>query len=86
MEPAPPFWFRQRQGQLEPAGENTYLVKAPNMETMFVLIRPAADGGWQGALRRQPDGADVAATVRSYPNRLDAWNAAFELLRVQVVV
>lgn len=86
MEPTPPFWFKQRQASLAAAGENLYEVKAPNMEPLFVLIRPAASGGWQGAVRRQADGPDVSATVRGYGTRADAWHAAFELLRVHTIV
>lgn len=85
MEPTPPFWFKQRQGQMEAAGENIYQVKAPNLESMFVLIRRGEDG-WQGALRRHTDGPDVEATVRSYATRPEAWNAAFELFRTYAVV
>ena len=86
MEPVPPFWFKQRQGTMEPTGEDAHLVKAPNLDPAVVLIRRSADGGWEPAVRRQADGPDLVAGARSYANRADAWNAAFELFRNLAVV
>lgn len=82
--PAPPFWFVQRQAKAEPAGENVLRLTAPNLREAFIAIKPA-ESGWLGALRTSADGSDIAASQR-YDDPIDAWNAAFELYRLQFVV
>ena len=85
MAPVPPSWFKQRQGNMEAAGDNMYRLTAPNLDPHFILIRPA-DSGWQAALRKQAEGPDIDATVRAYATPPDAWQAAFELFRNHAVV
>ena len=85
-EPIVPFWFRQRQGNLEAAGENTYRLTAPNQGEAFISILPESEGGFRGRLRLAADGPDVAVTDEVYDDQADAWGAAFELYRTHVVV
>ncbi len=84
--PILPSWFKQRQGKAEPVGADTYRLTAPNLGEAFVSIRPAEDGKWAAVLRRSADGPDLAATPAVIPTALEAWEAAFELYRVNVVV
>jgi hypothetical protein len=85
MEPVPPFWFRQRQGKMEAAGESTWKLTAPNLAEAFIHIRKGDDGGWVGVLLPSPTGPERAATTNTYANPLDAWQAAFELHRTHLV-
>lgn len=85
-QPVPPFWFKQRQGKLDPAGEGIYKLTAPNMDEAYVTIRQAANGLWSGHLLKTPEGPEIEATAPIYDNILDAWGAAFELHRVNFVV
>jgi hypothetical protein len=86
MEPIPPFWFAQRQGKVEAAGADTYRLTAPNAPPAFISIRHSEDGRWSAALRFEPEGPDAAVSEQGYETVPDAWNAAFELYRVHVVV
>jgi hypothetical protein len=83
---APPFWFKQRQGTAEAAGPDTYRLTAPNLGEAFIGIRAADGGRWRAALRSSADGPDVAVTEVEYGNADDAWGAAFELYRTNVVI
>jgi hypothetical protein len=85
MEPITPFWFKQRQCKLEPAGENAYKITGPNVGERYVRILPA-DGGWKGALRSTADGPDIAVTSDAFATARDAWDAAFELYREHFIV
>jgi hypothetical protein len=85
-EPTPPFWFRLRQGKLESAGTDSYRVTAPNLGEAWIGIRPSANGHWQPVLRLTKDGPDRADPPVELATPQDAWDAAFELYRVQVVV
>jgi hypothetical protein len=86
MDPAlAPFWFKQRQCKAEPAGENALKATGPNLGEAYLRVEP--DGGrWRASLRQKPDGADVAATAAKFPSPAEAWEAAFELYRVHVIV
>jgi hypothetical protein len=84
-QPVPPFWFKQRQAKLEPAGENTFRITAPNSAEAFLSIRHS-DGRWAGVLRTTAAGPDVATTPPQFAMPSDAWGAAFELYRRQFVV
>jgi hypothetical protein len=82
MDPAAlPFWFKQRQAKLEPAGDNTFKVTAPNQNEAFLSISRGADDRWSAAVRLQLDGSPVAATEAEFATPELAWNAAFELYR-----
>ncbi|HZT82805.1 MAG TPA: hypothetical protein VFA26_21420 [Gemmataceae bacterium] len=86
MQPVLPSWFKQRQAKLEPAGENTYRVTAPNLVESFIGIRPGENGRWAAFLRQAADAPDLAATGPEFANPGDAWGAAFELHRRHIMV
>ena len=85
MELQLPAWFKYRQGQAEPAGENCYKLTAPLQDPAFIRIR-RVDGKWQAALADTADGPDVSATELVLETERDAWAAAFELYRVVKLV
>jgi hypothetical protein len=80
-----PFWFNMRQGKAEPAGDNIYKLTAPNLPESFITVRSAGNG-WTAAVRAAPDAPDMVASNETYDKLMDAWYAAFELFRNQVVV
>ncbi len=84
MEPIVPFWFKQRQCKLEKAGDRTYRVAGPNLAEAFLHVEPAG-GGWRAGLRLTADGSDVSSSD-AIPTADQAWQAAFELYRVRVIV
>ena len=86
MQPTPPFWFKQRQAKLEPAGEHTFKVTAPNQNEAFLLLRPGDNQRWSAAVRLSADGPDVATTPPAWNTLVEAWGAAFELYRQHVIV
>lgn len=86
MRPISPFWFRQRQAEIEPAGENLYRVTAPNLLETFLAIRQGEDRRWSAELRQAADGSAVAVSEATYDHPRDAWSAAFELYRNDLVV
>ena len=81
-----PFWFKQRQAKAEPAGPDTYRLTGPNLREGYISIRRADNGLWSAALRVEPNGPEVAVTPPEYETIYDAWEAAFELYRQQIVV
>jgi hypothetical protein len=85
MQPILPFWFRQRQGKIEPVETDLYRVTAPNLAESFLGVRQGANGLWAGFLRREAQGPDLAHTEPRFATPQDAWDAAFELLRTWVV-
>jgi hypothetical protein len=85
MQPILPFWFKQRQAKLEPAGENTYKVIAPNQGDVFVQIRSGENGQWLAAVKMIADGEDLVATEPEFDDPGAAWEAAFELYRRAMV-
>jgi hypothetical protein len=85
MEPVPPFWFRQRQGKMEAAGENIYKLTAPNLGEAYIGTRPTLDGRWTGVLLQTAGGPELSSTTPSYADPQDAWQAAFELHRTHFV-
>jgi hypothetical protein len=85
MQPTQPFWFRQRQGKLEAGDADLYRVTAPNLGEAFLGICSSENGRWAAFLRREAKGADLAHTEPRFANSQDAWDAAFELLRICVV-
>ena len=86
MEPILPFWFKQRQAKAEPLSPDTYRLTAPNLREAFISIRQDSAGHWGAALRLAADGPDVAATTTSYATAGEAWDAAFEMYRRELVV
>jgi hypothetical protein len=86
MEPILPFWFKQRQAKAEPAGPDTYRLSAPNLQEAFISIRQDSEGRWGASLRLAADGPEVSVTNTAYDTRGEAWDAAFELYRRQLVV
>jgi hypothetical protein len=84
--PTPPFWFRLRQGKAEPAGPDTYRLTAPNLAEAFVGIHKTQQGRWSAALRQSAGSPNLAETADDFSSPQDAWDAAFELYRVHVVV
>ena len=85
MEPITPFWFKQRQCRLEAAGEQAFKVSAPNSVDSYLRVF-AEDGHWKAAVRTTADGPDAAVTSITYPAAKDAWDAAFELYRIRVII
>ena len=76
-----PAWFKYRQGEAKPAGENSYLLTAPLVDPTWIRIR-VVDGAWQAAIADKADGSDVAVNAPIQGDEHDAWLAAFELYRV----
>ena len=86
MQPTPPFWFRLRQGAMESVAPEMYHLSAPNAAEAFIGIRPGVNGSWRPYLRLQKDGPDADAPEIDLATPQDAWEAAFELYRVRIVV
>lgn len=84
-DPTLPFWFKQRQAKLEPAGENKYKVVAPQAAEAYIGIRQADAGHWSAFLRNTADGDEVLATEPTFLHPGAAWEAAFELYRQHVI-
>jgi hypothetical protein len=85
MEPITPFWFKQRQCKLEPAGENMYKATGPNLGEAFLHVTKNGDG-WTAGLRLAADGPDVATATALQDSAKAAWDVAFELYRAHVIV
>lgn len=87
MTPIFPFWFKQRQCKAEPAGDdNTLKVSGPNLGEAFIGIRRGENNRWRAIMTLSADGPEVAGTEPEFDNRSDAWEAAFELFRTNVIV
>ncbi len=86
MQPILPMWFKQRQGKLEAAGENTFKAVAPQQGDAFLSIRQGDNGKWSASVRLSADGEEVAATPPESPTPVLAWEAAFELYRQTAIV
>lgn len=84
MELQLPSWFKYRQGAAEPAGHHCYKLSAPLVDDAYIRIH-AKDGRWQAALANTPDGPDIRVTEPVFARENDAWNAAFELYRVEKI-
>jgi len=84
--PTLPFWFRLRQGKAEPAGPDTYRLTAPNLGEALIGIQQAKNGLWSPVLKQTATGPDLAETPDEFATPQEAWDAAFELYRVHVVV
>jgi hypothetical protein len=86
MGMATPSWFDQRQGKTDATGPDVLRLTAPNMREAFITIRRNGDGLYSAALRTSSEGPDLAVTAPEFASADDAWNAAFELYRVHLVV
>ena len=86
MDVPAPFWFKQRQCKAEPAGDNAVRVSGPNLPEAFLRIEPAGAGRWRAALRLSADGPDASYTDPDLTTTKEAWEAAFELYRVRVII
>jgi hypothetical protein len=87
QQPIVPSWFKGRQCKAEPAGDDhTLKLTGPNLGDAYISVRQADNRLWLAALRRAPDGADVAVTEPEIATEQDAWEAAFELYRTHVIV
>ena len=84
-QPVPPFWFGQRQCKLEPV-EDGYRVTGPNLAEAFISIRSTENGRWVPVFRLAKDGRDLAQTHQELATPQEAWEAAFELYRIQLIV
>jgi len=86
MQPVPPFWFHQRQAKLDPAGaEDSYRITAPNAAEGFIGIQKT-NGDWRPVFRLSAAGPDLAEAAAKCRTPKEAWDAAFELYRVHVLV
>jgi hypothetical protein len=81
-----PFWFPARQGKSEEVGPDTYRLTGPNLREAFISVHQDNPGRWSAHLRLEKDGPDVGATGPDFTTVYDAWEAAFELYRKEVVV
>jgi hypothetical protein len=59
---------------------------APNLPEAFIGVRRNGDGKWAGFMRFEPGGSDIAASEPVFDREPEAWNAAFELYRREVIV
>ena len=82
-----PSWFKQRQCKYEPAGADTLMkVTGPNLGEAYIRVERTGNGRWLAAFRTSADGPDVAVTEPNIPSEREAWDAAFELYRQNVIV
>ena len=86
MDLTAPYWFKQRQGKAEPAGDHLYRLTAPNLAEAFVGIRKDNYARWSASVRGKADGPDLEATEPLFDNEPEAWYAAFELYRRHIIV
>jgi len=84
-DPILPFWFKQRQATLTPAGADVYKVTAPNAVEAFIGIRQVESQMWSAFLSQAADGAPVAVTEPIFAEAAMAWEAAFELYRGSMI-
>ena len=85
MEPITPFWFKQRQCKLEPAGDGVRKASGPNLPDAFLRV-VKGESGWHATLRDAADGPDRAGAGVSHGSERAAWEAAFELYRQRAIV
>jgi hypothetical protein len=84
--PTKPYWFAQRQLKDEEVAPNLLRITGPIFRETFVGIRKGDNGLYQAFVRTEKDGEDAVATEPEIKTKLDAWGAAFELMREAVVV
>jgi hypothetical protein len=81
-----PFWFFQRQCKADHAGDDLYKLTGPNLKEAYIGLRKGENGRWSAFLKSTADGPDVAVTAAQWNNVYEAWEAAFELYRVNVII
>jgi hypothetical protein len=86
MAVVPPFWFNQRQGKAEEAGPDRYKLTGPNLRPAVISITRGENGLWSAALRLGEEPSPFAETEAAFARPEEAWEAAFELFRMNVVV
>jgi len=86
MQPVPPFWFQQRQGKMEPAQPNLFRLTAPNQGEAFIFVERADNALWSAGLKTAAEGSVTATSGPIWESEPDAWAAAFELYRNEIVV
>lgn len=82
-----PAWFKGRQGTAEEVAPGLVRAGGPNLRDWFVGLDRLPSGRWIAFLRETADGPDVAARELD-PDlaEYEAWEAAFELYRNQVII
>lgn len=75
-----------RQGKAEAAGPNTLRLTAPNQGESFISILRQENGQYAAILKSAAEGPEIARSAVLYETQDDAWGAAFELYRTQVVI
>jgi hypothetical protein len=80
-----PSWVKGRQAKVEPVGQGAYRVTGPNLPDAIVGVRMTDDLRWQGFLRVNQDGPEVAAGASTQPTARDALFGAFELYREHMI-
>jgi hypothetical protein len=86
QQPILPSWFKQRQAKAEPAGEGVFKLTAPNLGEAYITIRKAENGLRSAHLLQKPDGPELDSSQAIFANENDAWAAAFELYRLELIV
>jgi hypothetical protein len=81
-----PSWFKGRQGKAEEVRPGLVKLNAPNLREWYLGIRRLDMGGWLTFLRIEPDGADTVAVEVDRMLEQEAWDAAFEVYRNQVII
>jgi hypothetical protein len=82
-----PTWFKGRQAKAEEAGPQLLRLTGANLNEWHAGIRRAENGRWVAFVRRMPDSEDTTAVELSpWLTEFDAWQAAFEVYRNQVII
>jgi hypothetical protein len=81
-----PFWFRQRQAQVEELSTGRFKLSGPNLPEAVIAVRIGENLKWQSTLQTKSDVPEIAKTEFEFKNPRDALAAAFELYREQFVV
>jgi hypothetical protein len=82
-----PTWFKGRQGKAEEAAPHLLRLSGPNLNEWHIGIRHGETGRWLAFVRKTAEGPDTASyelgpNAREY----EAWEAAFEMYRNQVII
>jgi hypothetical protein len=59
---------------------------APNLAEAFVGIQKTAEGTWAPVYNNSAEGVNLATSDISFDTSQEAWEAAFEVYREQLVV
>jgi hypothetical protein len=82
-----PSWFKGRQARAEEAGPHLLRLTGPNLNEWHAGIRRADNGRWVAFVRRTADAEDtIAVELSPGLTESDAWQAAFEVYRNQVII